>query len=471
MPSAHSFIPSSHDFHWTLSLALLPAFAPLRIACVCFMPCSSQCTFHLDFSFPLLPHQAERHLTDSQKVEGHPLVVLHIVASDSAADAAVRQAAAVHFKNIVKKGWDEHAEHGTEGIIISPTDRNLIKSHLVELMCTVPPQIQAQCSEAIALIAKVDFPKNWDNLLPELIHRFNSPDPNIVSGVLVTANSILRRFRYVQRSDELYGDILYVLQKLQAPLLTLFIQTGKAVEACPNDPAQLRPRFASLRSISRIFYSLNWQDLPEYFEDHMKEWMEEFGKYLQYQNPVLTDADEEDEPSPIDVLQAAIVENLNLYANKDEEPFIPYLPQFTSLVWNLLMSLTAQPKHDTLATTSIRFLSSLVGKLMHKNLFSSTDTLRNITSKIVIPNLMIREVDEEKFEDDPHDFILGDMEGSDTESRRKVSQELLRAMCRQFETETTSICSEHVGVMLEGFKSDPAGRWRDKDVAVSVLLF
>ena len=31
---------------------------------------------------------------------------------------------------------------------------------------------------------------------------------------------------------------------------------------------------SALRTIARIFFSLNWQDLPEYFEDHMAEWME-----------------------------------------------------------------------------------------------------------------------------------------------------------------------------------------------------
>eukprot|EP00566_Odontella_aurita_P003278 CAMPEP_0113547256 /NCGR_PEP_ID=MMETSP0015_2-20120614/12254_1 /TAXON_ID=2838 /ORGANISM="Odontella" /LENGTH=984 /DNA_ID=CAMNT_0000447789 /DNA_START=9 /DNA_END=2963 /DNA_ORIENTATION=+ /assembly_acc=CAM_ASM_000160 len=413
---------------------------------------------------------AERHLDQAKKQPGHPLHVLRIVASSDVADASVRQAAAVHFKNIVKKGWDEDAEHGTDGIVISSADRRTIKSHLVELMCTVPPQIQAQCSESISLVAKVDFPSKWDNLLPELIQKFNSPDPNIVSGVLVTINAILRRFRYVQRSDDLYRDILYVLERLQAPLLTLFKTTGKAVDALANDPAQLKPRFASLRSVCRIFYSLNWQDLPEYFEDHMAEWMEEFAKYLNYRNPALEDEDEETEPSPVDVLQSAIVENLNLYANKDEEPFLPFLPNFTTLVWNRLMALSSFPKHDTLATTSIRFLSSLVGKLMHKSLFQDPATLREIIVKIVIPNIMIREADEERFEDDPQEFILGDMEGSDTESRRKVSQELLRAMCRQFEAETTSICSEHVGTMLAEFSADPAGKWTAKDAAIHLVL-
>ena len=36
----------------------------------------------------------------------------------------------------------------------------------------------------------------------------------------------------------------------------------------------------SLRLICRIWFSLNWLDLPEYFEDHMKEWMDEFAKFL-----------------------------------------------------------------------------------------------------------------------------------------------------------------------------------------------
>lgn len=414
--------------------------------------------------------RAESHLAEAQKIPGHPLLVLRLVASSDAADAPVRQAAAVHFKNIVKKSWDDHNDDGGGGVVIPPNDRNVIKSHLVELMCTVPPQIQAQCSEAISLIAAVDFPSKWNNLLPELVQKFNSPDPAVVQGVLLTANSILKRFRYVQKSDDLYRDILYVLERLQAPLLTLFKTTGKAVDAYANDAAQLRPRMASLRLMCRIFYSLNWQDLPEYFEDHMSEWMEEFAKYLRYENPVLVDDDEEDEASPIDKLQAAVVENLNLYANKDEEPFLPFLPEFTSLVWNLLLRVSSKPKHDTLATTCIRFLSSLVGKLMHKALFQEEATLRSIISKIVIPNLMIRDVDEERFEDDPQEFILGDMEGSDTESRRKCSQELLRAMCRQFELETTSICSEHIASMLAEFSADPTNKWVAKDAAIHLML-
>jgi hypothetical protein len=33
--------------------------------------------------------------------------VVRLVASSDAADSFLRQAAAVHFKNLIKKGWDE----------------------------------------------------------------------------------------------------------------------------------------------------------------------------------------------------------------------------------------------------------------------------------------------------------------------------------------------------------------------------
>jgi len=440
--------------------------------CQIFEISHSKCTLILFFTGFVLygTCTAEEHLKAAQRTQGHCLEVLKLVASnDGAGDMAIRQAAAVHFKNTIKKGWGGvHADdHDTQGIILSQTDRDTIKSHLVQLMCTVPPQIQAQLSESISLIAAVDYPNHWQNLLPELVQQFNSPDPAVVVGVLKTANSIFKRFRYVERSDELYRVILFTLEGIQQPLLALFKSLGQAVASLANDPVQLKPRFEALRLICRIFYSLNYQDLPEFFEDHIDEWMKDFSMYLQYQNPVLTDADEETEPSPIDSLQAAIIANLDLYGSKDEEPFIPYLPEFTKLVWNLLMTVTAYPKHDTLATASIRFLSSLVEKEMHKHLFQEEATLHEIVGKIVIPNLLFRESDEERFEDDPREFIVTEVEGSDSGTRRKCSQDLLRAMCRQFEGPTTAICSEHVGKMLAEFAADPNGKWVAKDAAVS----
>ena len=261
---------------------------------------------------------AEGALLSSRSNPGHALAVLRVVAASNAGgsssgDLPVRQAAAVHFKNMVKGGWgkgvgpsssaaNDADDDDAPKFIVPDADRELIKNNLVSLMCTVPPALQSQCSESIALIAAVDFPRRWDNLLPDLISKFTDHNWDIVNGVLLTANSILKRFRFVQRSDALYADILYVLQRMQEPLTLLFVSiTAQLDTTAHNNTASgdilgLTSRLAALRSINRIFYSLNYQDLPEYFEDHMNEWMAGFAKLLQYTNPILVDEDEEMQP-------------------------------------------------------------------------------------------------------------------------------------------------------------------------------
>jgi exportin-2 (importin alpha re-exporter) len=410
---------------------------------------------------------AEARLLELQKLPGFALHILKLVASPDVGNAAVRQAAAVNFKNTIKKGWDTINEDGNDGIDIPQPDRVTIKSHLVQLMCTVPPQIQSQLSESISLIASIDYPHNWENLLPELIQQFQSSDPAVIVGVLTTANSIFKSFRYVQRSDTLYAKIKFSLSLIQEPLLALFISIGQAVRSNTVDRTRLQTLFQALRLICRIVYSLNYQDLPAFFEDHFAEWMAEYSFYLEYKNPIFDSEDEEVESSVVDNVKVSIIAVLALYASKDEECFMEYLPQFTRMVWDLLMKVTSFSKHDMLATRSIHFLSSLLIKEMHKQLFNNDSTLREIVLNIVIPNLMFRESDQERFEDDPKEYMLTEIEGSDNESRRKCSQDLLKAMCRHFESETTQICLEQTARLLAEYHQNPNSMWAAKDAAVS----
>jgi exportin-2 (importin alpha re-exporter) len=418
---------------------------------------------------------AEVRLMEAQKNSSCHLEILKIVASSDGVDNAMRQAAAVHFKNTIKKGWvvnvDDENNNNNHGIVITEADRMTIKSNLVQLMCTVPPIIQSLLSESISLIAANDYPDLWKNLLPELVHQFNAPDLMTVIGVLKTANSIFMKFRYGFRSDALYSVINYTLDIIQEPMLSLFRTVGQAVQSFANDAKELIPRFEILQLICEIYYSLNFQDLPAFFEDHMNEWMTDFASYLQYQNALLVDTSEEQNSGPIDKLQVSIINIISLYASKDEEEFIEYLPQFTTLVWNLLTNLTKYTKHDELATKSIMFLSNLIEKPMHKNLFQDNATLRQIIAKVVVPNLTFRDVDEERFEDDPREYILTEVEGSDSETRRRSSEVLLRAMCRLFEVETVAVCYEHIGTMLEEYAANPATAWVAKDAAVSRIHY
>lgn len=192
-------------------------------------------------------------------------------------------------------------------------------------------------------------------------------------------------------------------------------------------------------------------------------------KYMKYNNPHLVDNDETEKPDPIDKLQAVIVDILRLFVERDEEPFQPYLQEFTTLVWNLLVSKTTLPKYDQVVVASMKFLNNMVGRQIYRELFKDNATLQQIIANIVIPNMKIRDNDEETFEDNPQEYIMTELEGSDSESRRRGSRELLNAMCRQFESETTTICSEHISKMLAEFAADNS-KWIEKDTAISLML-
>jgi exportin-2 (importin alpha re-exporter) len=278
---------------------------------------------------------AEAYLKSTEAQQGFALLVLTLInkltSSTTPQDAAIRQSASVLFKNLVKNRW-QPAEDNEQGFVaIAEADKDTIKTHVVELMCTAPQDVQSQLAEAVTLISKYDFPARWPNLLPQLVAKLATDDILITKGVMLTANSIMKRFRYVFRSDQLYAEILHCLDGFKVPLLQQFQKTGALVPQFSNRKPELLALLETLRLMSRIFFSLNWQDIPEFFEDNVALWMSEFAKYLTYTNPILVDDSEDHEPAAIEQLQAAVLENLNLYATKYEEVFEPFLPQFTQV--------------------------------------------------------------------------------------------------------------------------------------------
>lgn len=52
-----------------------------------------------------------------------------------------------------------------------------------------------------------------------------------------------------------------------------FQATHGLIAAHASNPQALKVIYSSLLLILKIFYSLNFQDLPEFFEDHIELWM------------------------------------------------------------------------------------------------------------------------------------------------------------------------------------------------------
>ncbi|KAL4622151.1 hypothetical protein ACB092_06G277300 [Castanea dentata] len=432
----------------------------------------SQCFLHTLSPVPEPRRIAESSLSKAAETPNYGLAVLRLV-SEPSVDEQIRQAASVNFKNHLRARWAP-ASPDESTALIPDSEKAEIKALIVRLMLSSTPKIQSQLSEALALIGKHDFPKSWPTLLPELIVELQkasqASDYASINGILGTANSIFKKFRYQYKTNDLLLDLKYCLDNFAAPLLEIFLKTAALIDsaAAVSTAAVIKPLFESQRLCCRIFYSLNFQELPEFFEDHMKEWMTEFRKYLITNYPVLENSGA-DGLAIVDELRAAVCENINLYMEKNEEEFQVYLNDFALAVWSLLGTVTQSSSRDQLAVTAIKFLTT-VSTSVHHALFAGEGVILQICQSTVVPNVRLREEDEELFELNYVEFIRRDMEGSDLDTRRRIACELLKGIATNYKQQVTEIVSAQIQHLLTSFAANPVANWKDKDCAIYLVV-
>ncbi|KAJ8900448.1 hypothetical protein K2173_025225 [Erythroxylum novogranatense] len=432
----------------------------------------SRCFFDTLSPLPEPRRAAETNLAELSNKPEYGLAVLELVANP-AVDEQIRQAAAVNFKNHLRSRWSPPPDSPLSPIPDSV--KNQIKTLIVSLMLNSSPRIQSQLSESLSLIGKYDFPKSWTSLLPELVSNLKlaSESNNYVSvnGILGTANSIFKKFRYQYKTNDLLLDLKYCLDNFAAPLLEIFLRTASLIDMTLSSgnasPVTLKPLFESQRLCCRIFFSLNFQELPEFFEDHMSEWMAEFRKYLTSNYPVLESS--ADGLSVVDDLRAAVCENISLYMEKNEEEFQGYLNEFVLAVWTLLGNVSQSSARDRLAVTAIKFLTT-VSASVHHSLFAGEGVIPQICQSIVIPNVRLRDDDEELFEMNYVEFIRRDMEGSDLDTRRRIACELLKGIATNYKKQVTDVVTAQIQSLLGSYATNPAANWKDKDCAIDLVV-
>ncbi len=178
-------------------------------------------------------------------------------------------------------------------------------------MLKSPTSVQKQLSAAIAIIGQEDFPAKWPALMGDMVGKFASGDFHVINGVLQTAASIFEKYSYEMKSQKLWEEIKFVLDNFAAPLTELTNATMGLAKQHEGNAQALRVIFGSLVQITKIFYYLNYQDLPEYFEDNMQAWMTHFLQLLTMDNKLLQ-TDDDEEAGLLEELKSQICDNIGM---------------------------------------------------------------------------------------------------------------------------------------------------------------
>lgn len=403
--------------------------------------------------------KAENALKQEEKKPQYSLQLLNIVAAKPLA-AKTRLAAALAFKNFIRLNYVDE-----EGNYKLPLDEvATIKQELVGLMISSPPNIQTQLGEAISIIADSDFWERWNTLIQDLVSRLSPTDFKITNGVLEVAHSIFVRWRPLFQSNALYEEINHVLAVFGEPFIQMLNVVDKQIEANKDNADQLKGWFETMSLLVKIFYDLSSQDLPPVIESHLQPITGLLDKYLSYTNPLFESDD--DDATALETTKADICEALQLYTTKYDDDFGGFCGQFITSVWNLLSTTGPEKKYDLLVSKALQFLTAVASVPRHAEAFNNQETLGQIVEKVILPNVALRESDIEMFEDEPIEFIRRDLEGSDTDSRRRAATDFLRKLLENFEVLVTTVVSKYINHYLSLGKSD----WKAKDTAVYLFI-
>lgn len=408
------------------------------------------------------------------------MAALYLTRRDDLASTDVHLSAAIAFKNYVKRYWryDENKDNSDHQNKITDEQRNLIKQNITIFMIESKQQsIQLQLSEVISYIGESDFPEKWPHLIYELrdkVNQFNNnngiisdSDFSSLKGILHTAHSIFVCYRHKLQSNQLWSEIKLVIENF-APALT---DNFKYLVSCIRtntsnlDDSKLLHIYQSLLLCTRIYHDLVTQDLPEYFEDRINEWLplflellateKKFPPHLNHQNVV------ED-------LKAELCEIASLFVQRysDIENFKEYVQKFAQHIWNLLVTTDQDIQYDTLVCTAIRYLVAVAERPESRVLFEDANVLNLLCQRVIIPNLTFREIDEELFDDDPDGYVSKEVSGSDIYSRRQTACNLVQTLGKFLEVQLIETFGRYIEEMLKSYETNRIANWRHKDLAI-----
>lgn len=426
---------------------------------------------------PASRKQAEQQLHTLASQQGFLEHLLTLILNASY-DRSTRLAGGIYLKNVAKLRWEE------DDAPLPEADKAALRSQLVPAMIALSDPtdkaIRAQIAESVALIAELDFPVKWTDLIDQLILSLSQTDYSINVGVLQTAHSIFNQWRAQVRSDELFTEINFVLSRFMQPFLDLCNQTATILLSSPAPPNIAIVTQAQIILID-IFYDFTCQDLPPGIEDAHDSFFAPqtglFQRFMSWDPAELRSDPDETQPSLPAQLKTKIFEIGELYIKlfPDQLSRSPAVEGFVQSVWELIGSNKLPGvADDSLVSQSLRFISTAIRSGFYKSLFSSRDTIASLVQGVIIPNIGLRDHEMEQFEDEPLEFIRLDLafggSASEVATRRQAAADVLQALVSSgYQTEATEIVGSWITSGLQQYNSNPAQNWKAKDSAIYLL--
>jgi exportin-2 (importin alpha re-exporter) len=226
-------------------------------------------------------------------------------------------------------------------------------------------------------------------------------------------SKITKRFKTESKTNNLIREIIDTIKHV-APVMQNDAMTALNFLFSPdsnNKQSTILLYLRMLRHILNIFYGMNYQDFPEYFEDNLKEWIQILKGVLDLPNLAGTDFNT---MSIFIRLKSAGMRCVNLYCVNYYEDIQQYHNEFLPSVWNLLGF--SKEENGKLVKELLDYYKTI---FYYKRSEGFTpDAIKYLIQILIIPNMSMTGKEIEEFEDNPTNFLKVELEETDMDSSK-----------------------------------------------------
>ncbi|PVU97416.1 hypothetical protein BB559_002046 [Furculomyces boomerangus] len=149
-------------------------------------------TFHPD---QLVRSQMEQRLLALEKQPGFLSAVLNLI-TDQTADQSAKLAAAIYFKNTIRRSWKSSSVTSPNSELINDSDQLYIKQQILTSMINVPSNIQTQLQSCIGNMLAGSFPSEWPEFGLLIYQLLSSNDINTANVGLLGLLELTQIYRF-----------------------------------------------------------------------------------------------------------------------------------------------------------------------------------------------------------------------------------------------------------------------------------
>ena len=361
--------------------------------------------------------------------------------------------------------------------IMNENSKTYFKENILELMLNADNDILPSIIEMVKIVVQGanGYLIIWPKLMDFIGDILNKHDFSKSGHMYNLITKIIKRYHIESKSDSLFREIIYTMSKICKPMtedaLNIINFFNTYNNNNNNNDVITKQCLQMMIKIMSIFYSLNYQDFPEFFEDHLNEWINILNDTLLFPNKT-GEINNKIDPSLYQLIlkmKSKTLKNINLYYSNYYEDIEKYAQNLCSSVWTLMCKTKViKDNYSKLMKELLDFFKS--GFQMSKMNNLKIEQINEIFEHIILPNLSMSDQEKQDFLDNAIEFLKIEFEEYDMSSNKYYSINLLQIIINIFPDVNKVIIAPKIVQLLNDYNSDKTKNWNKKLLAINLLF-